>query len=102
MKWAFDLVFEMIVLVFCWVPIIRVAVFCALIESMMPGKPVVATSHLSTHIRGLCEEVLDEVTGLTLLVKNIVSLTGVIRWMLEAPKWAGLLGLAGSKRALEL
>lgn len=82
--------------VFC-LPSWREGMPRTIIEAMMMGKPVVATD-----IRGSREEVLHERTGLLVPVKNAEALAFAIRRMVEAPRWAALLGKAGRERALEL
>ncbi len=59
-------------------------------------KPLVSRDN-----RGSREEVVNEVTGLLVPLKDVGALTAAIRRMVEAPNWAGGLGRAGRNRALE-
>lgn len=82
--------------VFC-LPSWREGMPRTIIEAMMMGKPVVATD-----IRGAREEVVNEVTGLLVPVKNPVRLAGALSSCLENPGWARQAGKAGRERALSL
>ena len=68
-----------------------------IIEAMMMGLPVIATD-----IRGSREEVVSEVTGLLVPLRDSAALTYAIEQIILNPEWGRTLGSAGRKRALKL
>jgi len=68
-----------------------------IIEAMMMGKPVVATT-----IRGAREEVVPEETGLLVPTRAPDQLAAAIERFVVNPAWGERLGQAGRQRALML
>jgi glycosyltransferase involved in cell wall biosynthesis len=68
-----------------------------IIEAMMMGLPVVATD-----IRGSREEVVDEVTGLIVPLRNPKALTEAVDSLYQDREKCKAMGKAGRERAIEL
>ena len=68
----------------------------SVIEAMLTGLPVVATS-----VRGPDEQVEQEITGLKVAAGDVAALSGALNRLVQDPGLRARMGQAGRQRALE-